>query len=281
MADRPTRPTVPAAPSRLEPSTFSDRADAFVAFMAGAMLTYLENSMTYTDQRAGDAMAAAIAGDINSLDLSQFAGRAIGVDAGGTMLTGIVFQALVKATADVARAGTDDDDYMTALQTKTAIDQFGSALWEHIATKEANGDANLAFDEFDSSRYVDYEFIFRNILPQTDNQTLEIYPSDDGGSTRTSVTPDGDLVENVGNAANEVGISGRVFIADLHADRGALAVTRLAYVNNGGALRGPTNEVFRLQRPSVDGPIDYIRFEFAAGNIASGQISLYGLPDRS
>ena len=300
MADRPTMPTVPTPPSRQRPSAFASEADAWVASFP-AFADYLRELADYVDQRAGDAMAAAIAGDISSLDLSQFAGRAIGVDAGGTMLTGIIFQDLDKATQAIAEAGTDNDDYMTALRTRQAIDQFGSALWEHLATKEANGDANLAFQsEFDSARYIDYMFVFRNILPATDNQRFHIRPSDDGGTSKTSTrhgTPQGQGTWNTGDevlsrntsgsvsavgssGADETGFSGTLVVYDLHSDKGASAALQAALINNQGS-QITSGGSWNLQRPSADGPIDQIQFQFASGNIASGQISLYGLPDRS
>ena len=191
-----------------------------------------------------------------------------------------------------AIAGTENGDvYMTPLRTKQAIDQFGAANWEHLATKEANNDANIDFDEFDSSRYVDYQFVFRSILPANDNARFRLRPSDDGGTSQTSIKEvttwtsadplriAGSASNGIGTATDEPGVCGSLIICDFHGDSGAMMTSAMAYVRNDGRMSG-INDFVALQRPSVDDPLNHIRFDMSSGNIASGQISLYGLPDR-
>ena len=76
---QPTKPTVPAAPQRSNPATFSTLADAFVAFF-DPFATYLDEVGTFTDEQAGQALAAAIAGNLAGIDFSGNAGKLIGVN---------------------------------------------------------------------------------------------------------------------------------------------------------------------------------------------------------
>ena len=292
MADIPSKPDIPTPPDRQEPSTFSSRADTWVAFFP-TLADYLAEIATFADQRAGDAMAIVIANGIPGLTLADFAGRAIGVDAGGTMLEGIVFQDLDKATQAIAEAGTNNADFMTALRVK----QLAEALfpsnngWVKIVTKTANGDSELVFsgDDFNDSLYVDYQFVLRNILPASDSRTLRLVPSDDDGANATKIkhgtatayatTGYFDVTSAVGMSADEPGASGSISIYNFHADKGAMVINTVVYITTNGMPQGPATitEKGSLQQPSVDGPLNHIKFEFDSGNISSGSITLMGL----
>jgi hypothetical protein len=64
---KPTKPTVPPAPSRANPGpVFSQTADTFAAFQA-PFADYLDALAEFVDERADEALAAAIAGDLPPL----------------------------------------------------------------------------------------------------------------------------------------------------------------------------------------------------------------------
>jgi hypothetical protein len=64
---KPTKPTVPPAPSRANPGpVFSQAADTFAAFQA-PFADYLDALAEFVDERADEALAAALAGDLPPL----------------------------------------------------------------------------------------------------------------------------------------------------------------------------------------------------------------------
>jgi hypothetical protein len=67
MAIKPTKPTVPPAPSRSNPGVdFSNKADAFAAFQA-PFADYMDEVADFVDEMADDALAAATGGDLPPL----------------------------------------------------------------------------------------------------------------------------------------------------------------------------------------------------------------------
>lgn len=82
MALKPAKPTVPPAPSRANPGIdFSDKADAFASFQA-PFADYMDGIATFTDERADEALAAAIGGTLP--DITGKAGQYIRVNNAGT-----------------------------------------------------------------------------------------------------------------------------------------------------------------------------------------------------
>lgn len=82
MALKPVKPTVPPAPSRANPGVdFSNKADTFVAFQT-TFADYMDATAEFVDERADEALAAALAGTLPSL-VGQ-AGRYIRVNPAGT-----------------------------------------------------------------------------------------------------------------------------------------------------------------------------------------------------
>jgi hypothetical protein len=63
---QPTKPAVPDAPLRSQPSTFSTKLEASLVFWA-TFATYLDEIGTYTKEQADAALAAALAGDLPPL----------------------------------------------------------------------------------------------------------------------------------------------------------------------------------------------------------------------
>jgi hypothetical protein len=67
MAIKPTKPTVPPAPSRSNPGVdFSNKADVFAAFQS-PFADYMDEIADFVDKMADDALAAATGGDLPPL----------------------------------------------------------------------------------------------------------------------------------------------------------------------------------------------------------------------
>jgi hypothetical protein len=67
MAIKPTKPTVPPAPSRSNPGVdFSNKADVFAAFQS-PFADYMDEIADFVDEMADDALAAATGGDLPPL----------------------------------------------------------------------------------------------------------------------------------------------------------------------------------------------------------------------
>lgn len=79
MATKPTKPTVPPAPLRSEPSTYSDRMEASLVFWQ-TDADYRSDSNDFVDTRADEALAAALGGDLPAL--TGKAGQLLRVNAG-------------------------------------------------------------------------------------------------------------------------------------------------------------------------------------------------------
>ena len=83
----PAKPTVPATPTRAEPSTFSERSERMVDFFF-ALLGYIAEANDFTDEQAQLALTAGLANSLADLDLSSLAGLVLGVNQAGTGIIG-------------------------------------------------------------------------------------------------------------------------------------------------------------------------------------------------
>jgi len=63
---KPTKPTVPAPALRSQPDTFNSRVEANVLFWS-TLATYMDDVGDFTDEKAAEALAAAIGGDLPPL----------------------------------------------------------------------------------------------------------------------------------------------------------------------------------------------------------------------
>ncbi len=211
--------------------------------------------------------------------------------------TKVPYAQIPASDQSAAQTGTNNDTFMTPLRTKEAIEAKAVldsvSAWEKIVTKTANNSGSLEFSgtNFNATKYDDYKLILRNLRPAQDSKRLHMYPSDDGGSsyTRVKAVDEGgtdtswgaapvDLSsgQDMGNSADEHGWSGEVTIYNFHADETALAKITGLQLGASGALRVRDSGA-ALQRPSVDGPLNYLKFQMSGGNIQSGSITLLGL----
>lgn len=118
MALKPAKPTVPPAPSRANPGIdFSDKADAFASFQA-PFADYMDGIATFTDERADEALAAAIGGTLPAI--TGKAGNYLRVNAGGTAAE---FRTAAQVRADIGATAVGQAVFTagSAADARTAI----------------------------------------------------------------------------------------------------------------------------------------------------------------
>lgn len=114
---KPTKPTVPPAPSRTDPGAeFATKADTFAAFQA-PFANYLDATATYVDGRAAAALAAALLGTLPPLT-----GRALNMTRVNAGATALEFRTPAQVLTDLGvtaagRALVDDADAAAQLAT--------------------------------------------------------------------------------------------------------------------------------------------------------------------
>tara|TARA_R110000796_G_scaffold122263_1_gene236671 strand:+ start:17 stop:634 length:618 start_codon:yes stop_codon:yes gene_type:complete len=154
--------------------------------------------------------------------------------------------------------------------------------------------ATVDFTQFDSSAYDSYEFAFLDILPATDDVELRALTSSDTSShsydtgsadyivslqvATTTTAAYGQLFKtnSVGSAANE-GFNGKVSVLNPHTSNH----TKIAV--DGGTITLETGITYMIGQNYAGfirleaAQVNAIRFYFESGNIASGEIVMYGI----
>ena len=290
--------TVPGLPLRTQPSEFSENVDDFLEFLKDQR-TYMEDVHEIADRSAREAEDAEEASEFSELNLAQISGHVIsvndGVSQGGqrNSITSLLY-ALTNVSfvsRESALAGDIDNKAISPSINKVVLDELAPSVtgWQKIATKVANGSADIVFDEsdFDADRYGDYFLVFRNLLPASEQQ-IRLHSSSDGGTTNNQCKYSGDassgnsqyvpLSRNraVGRSTDETGLSGILHVMNLHGDHGSPFSFRGTVVDsNGSVYRVKISG--QLQRPSRNSPVNHLRIQAANGNTASGEVVLYGL----
>jgi hypothetical protein len=142
---KPTKPTVPPAPSRSNPGpVFSQTADTFAAFQA-PFADYLDALAGFVDDRADEALAAAIAGDLPSL--TGQGGSFLRVKPDGTAAE-FRTPAQVRSDLSINGIGSEIAPTITNLDTLTVAGEYfaasgatGSPNAEPIVVKHIAADA--------------------------------------------------------------------------------------------------------------------------------------------
>lgn len=160
----------------------------------------------------------------------------------------------------------------------------------------ASASASLNFTNFVDSEFDDYFVILEKILPATDGSLLRMRTSTNGGSsydsgasdyhysrggtsaagsgTNANATSSGiELTSSVGNAANEVGVSGRLEFCNPQ-DAAYFGVNfAVRWIDTGTIPLDMTGCGYRMAAADVDA----FQILFSSGNITSGSAKLYGL----
>jgi len=195
--------------------------------------------------------------------------------------------------------GLSGANYGTSGQVLTSAGSSAAPTWadagggmEFIASSGAmSGAASASFTQFDASKYDHYLFKCMYVTPATDNVHLKAHVSTDGGSSydttggnyhRNGTADDIGFNLNVnytaGSDSNESGISGtlELFGPHLTTYTTAYIITAVHTINaltvEPGSLAGQ-----KAQMHIVAADVDAIQFKFSSGNIASGEITMFGI----
>ena len=282
---KPDTIVVPDLPLRSLPANFDARAFKFVSFMH-LLEAYLNDSFDFTDDEAADAEASVATAGAGNASLTGLANRTLQISADGSGFElGSTVSGLFATDAE-ALAGVVSTKGMTPLLSKKVIQKVLSPPGTKVklSRKTASNSANISFStEFDSTLYTDYVFIIRNLVPATDKVKFMLEASDDNGSSFTtseSYVGSDTKIRNSANTGSTVplGVSGEMFVFSLHQDTYCPSYSFWVYTREHSTystVRAIGGSYF--QTPSQDSPINMFRFRFSSGNIASGDISLYGV----
>jgi len=172
---------------------------------------------------------------------------------------------------------------------------LGSSLTEYIASVTASSSANISFTGFDDSKYVRYFFVFDRLMPASNGASLFARTSSNGGSSYDSGSTD--YHDGFGNNTDRAYIdilTGNGLGGDTNEDGASLIVqvyqphnTNVAtsVYPDGGVwvntepfvyYRGDYSSAYGGIRAAA-GNVNAIQFYFSTGNIASGNIKMYGI----
>lgn len=165
-----------------------------------------------------------------------------------------------------------------------------------LQTQTASASASLNFTDFVDSEFDDYFVLIDKLLPATDGAILRMRTSTNAGSSYDSggsdyhasrigtsaagaaapanATSSGiDMSSSIGNAANEVGISGRIDFCR-PSDASYFGMTfAVGWIDTGTIPLNMTGSGYRLAAADVDA----FQLLFSSGNITSGSAKLYGV----
>jgi len=201
------------------------------------------------------------------------------------------------AVADGDGFLTNDGGTMRMTKVDTLATYMGTKITGgskvFIASSGAISDAATAdFTQFDATAYDSYEFAFLDVLPATDDVELRALTSSDTSShsydtgAADYLTPfAGQATEAFGkifisdgfsNVANEA-FSGSIRIWNPHTSFYTI-VSPIggAYTLASGNVTGAQTYSFGFKRKEA-AQVNAIRFYFESGNIASGEIVMYGM----
>ena len=214
---------------------------------------------------------------------------------GGTDIGAALVDADLMIVDDGA-GGTNRKATMTRLSTYIATKITGGSMVYLASSGAISNAANASFTQFDSSKYDSYQFKIIDLLPATDDVELRVLTSSDtsshsfdtgsadyirqGNSTQTAAF--GQLVSPraSGNGAQEVS-NLMVSVMNPHTNKYTwIATTGGALGLAAGYHTGVGNAVDIMARAEA-GQVNAIRFFMESGNIASGEIVMYGIANGS
>jgi len=215
---------------------------------------------------------------------------------GGTDIGAALVDADLMIVDDGA-GGTNRKATMSRLATYMGGKITGGSMVFIASSGAISDDATADFIQFDSSAYDSYVFHFIDVLPATDDVEMRALTSSDTSShsydtgaadytvALAAATTDayGQLYKayGIGSAANE-GFNGKVSVLNPHTSNhtkisvdGGTAFLASGAGFNAGAYNH--NGFVRKEAAQVNA----IRFYFESGNIASGEIVMYGIANGS
>jgi len=218
-------------------------------------------------------------GSINIADLDIDGGTDIGA-------------ALVDAdlmVVDDGAGGTNRKATMGRLATYMGT-KIGGGMEFIASSGELSSAASVSFTGFDASKYDNYVFYLNYVKPATDNQRLFAYASVNGGTSYDETngnyhmngatdTTGFNIMHQVaaGNDTNEYGVVGQFNIQKPSASAYTIAAARVGvFAANGVVYNGAAGDYIHSYFLNTTA-VNAIQFKFGSGNIASGEIVMFGI----
>ncbi len=226
-------------------------------------------------------------------DTANLTGSGVGlslldIDAGTDIGAALVDADLM--IVDDGAGGTNRKATMSRLATYMGT-KIGGGMEFIASSGEMSSAASASFTGFDSSKYDNYIFYLNYVKPATDDQKMFAHASTNGGSSYDTTngnyhmngevdTTGFNLNHNVpaGNDTNEFGLSGTFSIKKPHASAYTSAHSEVSvkYTNGVHYAGSSTNDYENSEYLSTS-EVNAIQFKFASGNIASGEITMFGI----
>jgi hypothetical protein len=193
---------------------------------------------------------------------------------------------------DDGAGGTNRKATMSRLATYMGGKITGGSL-VYLASSGAisSGTASVSFTQFDASKYDHYQFHIQHVLPVTDGKYLWARVSTDGGSNYDATNGNYHRSETtdatafwvartaLGNASGEFGASGIFYLFAPHNSSVGTYATSTGVMMGTSSIvypfHGPHGEATGVHLTTAD--VDAIQFLISEGNIASGEIVMYGI----
>lgn len=207
---------------------------------------------------------------------------------GGTDIGAALVDADLMVVDDGA-GGTNRKATMSRLATYMGT-KIGGGMEFIASSGELSSAATASFTGFDSSKYDNYVFYLNYVKPATDAQKLFAYASTNGGSSYDETNGnyhyngETDTVgfninhqTTAGNDTNEYGIAGQFYIIKPHASAYVVGQSHVGVFHTNGANYKGADSDYRSSYYRSTTEVNAIQFKFGGGNIASGEIVMFGI----
>ena len=252
-------------------------------FQDGAVELYHNNAKKLNTTATGITVTGAIATSAGGVALTS-----LDID-GGTDIGAALVDADLMIVDDGA-GGTNRKATMTRLATYMGT-KIGGGMEFIASSGELSSAASASFTGFDSSKYDNYMFYLNYVKPATDNVVFFAHASTNGGSGYD--TTNGNYHMNgavdttgfnfnhqipAGNDTNEFGLSGTFLVKKPHASAYTSAHSEVSVrYTNGIHYNGSSTANYENSEYLSTSEVNAIQFKFASGNIASGEITMFGI----
>lgn len=160
----------------------------------------------------------------------------------------------------------------------------GSLVYLASSGAISSGTASVSFTQFDATKYDHYQFHMQHVIPATDGATLLGHASTDGGSSYDTTNGNyhyngiGDktgfiISDGMGNDTNEAGISGIYSLFAPHVAKYTYGLIHGVAMLTNSYIYSQAHTTAHLAAQDTDA----LQFKFDSGNIASGEIVMYGI----
>jgi len=186
---------------------------------------------------------------------------------------------------DDGAGGTNRKATMSRLATYMGGKITGGSM-VYLASSGAisSGTASVSFTQFDASKYDHYQFHLQHILGVTNNADLFAHASTDGGSNYDKTDgnyhfnntdyPGFRVTGDISTATNAAGATGIFYLHAPHSTKYTMGQSKVVAMLSDTYIGAHTaSETVHL----VNQDTDAIQFAMNTGNIASGEIVMYGI----